>query len=52
MSPSTDRLLKVFSPVDEDTKKVAEKLARFVADGGPEVEAIATKHNQANPAFR
>uniref|UniRef100_W5K5S5 SURP and G-patch domain containing 1 n=1 Tax=Astyanax mexicanus TaxID=7994 RepID=W5K5S5_ASTMX len=48
---STDRLLKVFSSVDEDTKKVADKLARFVADGGPEVEAIATKHNVDNPAF-
>uniref|UniRef100_A0A8B9HBI7 SURP and G patch domain containing 1 n=1 Tax=Astyanax mexicanus TaxID=7994 RepID=A0A8B9HBI7_ASTMX len=40
------------SDVDEDTKKVADKLARFVADGGPEVEAIATKHNVDNPAFR
>ncbi|KAI4878634.1 hypothetical protein NFI96_033611, partial [Prochilodus magdalenae] len=39
------------SDVDEDTKKVADKLARFVADGGPEVEAIATKHNLDNPAF-
>ncbi|XP_036411997.1 SURP and G-patch domain-containing protein 1 isoform X2 [Colossoma macropomum] len=39
------------SDVDEDTKKVADKLARFVADGGPEVEAIATKHNHDNPAF-
>uniref|UniRef100_A0A8B9HI34 SURP and G patch domain containing 1 n=1 Tax=Astyanax mexicanus TaxID=7994 RepID=A0A8B9HI34_ASTMX len=37
------------SDVDEDTKKVADKLARFVADGGPEVEAIATKHNVDNP---
>ncbi|XP_060762314.1 SURP and G-patch domain-containing protein 1 isoform X2 [Neoarius graeffei] len=37
--------------VDEDTKKVAEKLARFVADGGPEVEAIAIKHNHDNPTF-
>ncbi|XP_066508362.1 SURP and G-patch domain-containing protein 1-like isoform X2 [Hoplias malabaricus] len=38
--------------VDEETKKVAEKLARFVADGGPEVEAIAVKHNHDNPSFR
>ncbi|KAK2868329.1 hypothetical protein Q7C36_000200 [Tachysurus vachellii] len=37
--------------VDEETKKVAEKLARFVADGGPEVEAIAIKHNLDNPTF-
>ncbi|MCI4390916.1 hypothetical protein PGIGA_G00128430 [Pangasianodon gigas] len=42
----------VSSSVDEDTKKVAEKLARFVADGGPEVEAIAIKHNHDNPTFR
>ncbi|KAF4076425.1 hypothetical protein AMELA_G00214950 [Ameiurus melas] len=41
----------VSSSVDEDTKKVAEKLARFVADGGPEVEAIAIKHNHDNPTF-
>ncbi|KPP63076.1 SURP and G-patch domain-containing protein 1-like [Scleropages formosus] len=38
--------------VDEDTRQVAEKLARFVADGGPEVEAIAAQHNRDNPAFR
>ncbi|KAF7692434.1 SURP and G-patch domain-containing protein 1 isoform X1 [Silurus meridionalis] len=41
----------VFFSVDEDTKKVAEKLARFVSDGGPEVEAIAIKHNHDNPNF-
>ncbi|MBN3309758.1 SUGP1 protein, partial [Amia calva] len=38
--------------VDEETRRVAEKLARFVADGGPEVEAIASQHNRDNPAFR
>ncbi|XP_072525121.1 SURP and G-patch domain-containing protein 1 [Salminus brasiliensis] len=48
---SHDTQSDVFSSVDEDTKKVADKLACFVADGGPEVEAIATKHNQDNPAF-
>lgn len=38
--------------MDEETQRVAEKLAMFVADGGPEVEAIAAQHNQENPAFR
>ncbi|XP_030631427.1 SURP and G-patch domain-containing protein 1 [Chanos chanos] len=41
----------VSSPVDEETRKVAEKLARFVADGGPEVEAIAAQNNRDNPMF-
>ncbi|CAB1326640.1 unnamed protein product [Coregonus sp. 'balchen'] len=39
------------SNVDEETQRVAEKLAMFVADGGPEVEAIAAQHNQDNPTF-
>uniref|UniRef100_A0AAZ3RZQ8 SURP and G-patch domain-containing protein 1 n=1 Tax=Oncorhynchus tshawytscha TaxID=74940 RepID=A0AAZ3RZQ8_ONCTS len=39
------------SHVDEETQRVAEKLAMFVADGGPEVEAIAAQHNQENPTF-
>lgn len=38
--------------MDESTRKVAEKLARFVADGGPEVEIMAAQHNRDNPAFR
>ncbi|KFZ57826.1 SURP and G-patch domain-containing protein 1, partial [Antrostomus carolinensis] len=37
---------------DEETKNSAEKLARFVADGGPEVEAIALQNNRENHAFR
>ena len=52
MSPSTDRLLKVSPPVDEETQQVAVKLAKYVAEGGPEVEAIAAEHNRDNPAFR
>lgn len=52
MSPSTDRLLKVSPPVDAETQQVAEKLARFVAEGGPEVEAIAAERHRDNPAFR
>ncbi|KAL7842313.1 hypothetical protein SRHO_G00240020 [Serrasalmus rhombeus] len=50
-SKDSSKQSDVFSSADEDTKKVADKLARFVADGGPEVEAIATKHNHDNPAF-
>lgn len=41
----------VSPPVDAETQEVAEKLARFVADGGPEVEAIAAERNRDNPAF-
>uniref|UniRef100_A0A9J7XMX2 SURP and G-patch domain containing 1 n=1 Tax=Cyprinus carpio carpio TaxID=630221 RepID=A0A9J7XMX2_CYPCA len=41
----------VSSSVDDSTRKVAEKLARFVADGGPEVEITAAQHNRDNPAF-
>ncbi|NXT49955.1 SUGP1 protein, partial [Pluvianellus socialis] len=43
---------KVSPPDDEETKNSAEKLARFIADGGPEVEAIALQNNRENPAFR
>lgn len=52
MSPSTYRLLKVSPSVDAETQQVAEKLARFVAEGGPEVENIAAERNRDNPAFR
>ncbi|XP_029929837.1 SURP and G-patch domain-containing protein 1 [Myripristis murdjan] len=41
----------VSPPVDEETQQVAEKLAKFVAEGGPEVEAIAAERNRDNPAF-
>ncbi|KFP03933.1 SURP and G-patch domain-containing protein 1, partial [Calypte anna] len=37
---------------DEETKNSAEKLARFIAEGGPEVEAIALQNNRENHAFR
>uniref|UniRef100_A0A8C8LQE5 SURP and G-patch domain containing 1 n=1 Tax=Oncorhynchus tshawytscha TaxID=74940 RepID=A0A8C8LQE5_ONCTS len=50
-NPKPETLLKVSPPVDEETQRVAEKLASFVADGGPEVEAIAAQHNKDNPAF-
>ncbi|XP_041086775.1 SURP and G-patch domain-containing protein 1-like isoform X2 [Polyodon spathula] len=42
----------VSPPVDPETRIVAEKLAKFVADGGPEVEAIAIQNNCENSAFR
>ncbi|XP_048844677.1 SURP and G-patch domain-containing protein 1 [Brienomyrus brachyistius] len=50
--PSAPTRSFVSPPVDEETQQVAEKLAKFVADGGPEVEAIAAEHNRDNPAFR
>ncbi|XP_028906289.1 SURP and G-patch domain-containing protein 1 [Ornithorhynchus anatinus] len=43
---------KVSPPEDEETKNFAEKLARFIADGGPEVETIALQNNRENQAFR
>ncbi|NXA42577.1 SUGP1 protein, partial [Eudromia elegans] len=43
---------KVSPPEDEETKNFAEKLARFIAAGGPEVEAIALQNNRENHAFR
>ncbi|XP_034559538.1 SURP and G-patch domain-containing protein 1 [Notolabrus celidotus] len=36
--------------VDAETLRMAEKLARFVSEGGPEVEAIAAEQNRDNPA--
>ncbi|KAL6104435.1 sugp1 [Pungitius sinensis] len=41
----------VSPPVDAETQQMAEKLARFVAESGPEVEAIAAERNRDNPAF-
>ncbi|XP_053294366.1 SURP and G-patch domain-containing protein 1 [Pleuronectes platessa] len=41
----------VSPPVDAETQQVAEKLARFVAEGGPDVEAIAAERNRNNPTF-
>nr|XP_033809982.1 SURP and G-patch domain-containing protein 1 [Geotrypetes seraphini] len=51
-SKNTPSSQKVSPPDDEETKTVAEKLAQFVADGGPDVEMIAMQHNRENPAFR
>lgn len=52
MSASTDRLLKVSPPVDAETQQVVEKVARFVVEGGPEIEATTIECNRDNPAFR
>lgn len=52
MSASTDRLLKVSPPVDAETQQVVEKVARFVVEGGPEIEATTIECNKDNPAFR
>ncbi|KAK2082216.1 SURP and G-patch domain-containing protein 1 [Saguinus oedipus] len=42
---------KVSPPEDEEVKNLAEKLARFIVDGGPEVETIALQNNRENQAF-
>uniref|UniRef100_A0A3Q3AAJ7 SURP and G-patch domain containing 1 n=1 Tax=Kryptolebias marmoratus TaxID=37003 RepID=A0A3Q3AAJ7_KRYMA len=41
----------VSPPVDAETLQIIENLAKFVAEGGPEVEAIAVERNRENPAF-
>ncbi|XP_063003217.1 SURP and G-patch domain-containing protein 1 [Elgaria multicarinata webbii] len=43
---------KVSPPEDEEIKDCAEKLARFVADGGPVVEMVALKNHRENQSFR
>lgn len=51
LNPSTDSLLKVSPPEGVETRKVIEKLARFVAEGGPELEKVAMENYKDNPAF-
>ncbi|KAM4552517.1 SURP and G-patch domain-containing protein 1 [Odontesthes bonariensis] len=41
----------VSPPVDAETRQMVENMAKFVAEGGPEVEAIAIERNRDNPAF-
>eukprot|EP00061_Rhincodon_typus_P019089 g48543.t1 len=36
---------------DPEVRSVIEKLAKFVADGGPDVEEMAIQDNRDNPAF-
>nr|XP_020669933.1 SURP and G-patch domain-containing protein 1 [Pogona vitticeps] len=43
---------KVSPPDDEEIKESAEKLARFVADGGPVAEMVALKNHRENQSFR
>ncbi|XP_007897059.2 LOW QUALITY PROTEIN: SURP and G-patch domain-containing protein 1 [Callorhinchus milii] len=43
--------VKVSPPEDPETRSVTEKLAKYVADGGPEVEKLAIQNNRENPAF-
>ncbi|XP_057240993.1 SURP and G-patch domain-containing protein 1, partial [Malurus melanocephalus] len=43
--------LKVLPPEDAETRRVAEKLARFVAQGGPRLEKVAMEDYKDNPAF-
>ncbi|XP_048415839.1 SURP and G-patch domain-containing protein 1 [Stegostoma tigrinum] len=42
---------KVSPPDDPEVRSVIEKLAKFVADGGPDVEEMAIQDNRDNPAF-
>ncbi|XP_078279921.1 SURP and G-patch domain-containing protein 1 [Rhinoraja longicauda] len=44
-------VIKVSPPDDPELRSVIEKLAKFVADGGPDVEKMAVQDNQDNPAF-
>ncbi|XP_010144794.1 PREDICTED: SURP and G-patch domain-containing protein 1-like, partial [Eurypyga helias] len=43
--------IKVLPPEDAETRQVAEKLARFVAEGGPQLEKLAMEDYKENPAF-
>ncbi|XP_067824664.1 SURP and G-patch domain-containing protein 1 [Heptranchias perlo] len=49
-SPSSS-VPKVSPPEDAEIRSVIEKLAKFVADGGPDVEEMAVQDNRDNPAF-
>ncbi|XP_057713928.1 SURP and G-patch domain-containing protein 1 [Corythoichthys intestinalis] len=51
-APTPENTAVNVSPsVDAETQEVAEQLARFVAEGGPEVESIAIERNRDNPTF-
>ncbi|TRZ07856.1 hypothetical protein HGM15179_019250, partial [Zosterops borbonicus] len=41
--------IKVLPPEDVETRQVVEKLARFVAEGGPELEKVAMEDYKDNP---
>lgn len=44
-------LLKVSPPEDTDTRLIIEKMASFVAEGGPELERKARDDYKDNPVF-
>lgn len=48
---STHTLLKVSPPEDSDTRLIIEKMASFVAEGGPELERKARDDYKDNPVF-
>ncbi|NXW67365.1 SUGP1 protein, partial [Hirundo rustica] len=43
--------IKVLPPGDAEARRVVEKLARFVAEGGPALEKVAREDYKDNPAF-
>lgn len=47
----TDSLLKVSPPEDSDTRLIIDKMASFVAEGGPELERKAMEDYKDNPVF-
>lgn len=44
-------MLKVFPPEDSDSRLIIGKMASFVAEGGPELEAKAKEDYKDNPVF-
>lgn len=50
-SKCTHSLLKVSPPEDSDTKLIIDKMASFVAEGGPELEKRAQEDYKENPVF-
>ena len=47
----SNKVLLVFSVADEQTRRTIENLAKYVHEGGPEVERWAMQKNRNNPAF-
>lgn len=51
LSKYTHSLLKVSPPVDSDTRLIINKMASFVAEGGPELEKKAREDYKDDPMF-
>lgn len=51
ISIGTDSLLKVSPPEDPDVRIILDKMAVFVAEGGPELERKAMEDYKDNPVF-